>query len=235
MFLWGQRDLHKVSKGLLRYSCNCGWIDTQHAYLDSQPDTINWEIGPTNLWKQLVEERQPGPDLNGRPAFLVLFAQDMKLGPVASGYRGVFRVHRGLSIERKRAIGLRIMLDVSAKFERLQASFPYGVILDSGFSMEDLVSNVIGYFKATYNWSDGSLLSACKVVSVQAAVDVYNTYSRGGLGERKSVQYDSPLYFPCNECSGRPEFPKLFQQKPANYGYDFEPFPEFNKTTHVGL
>jgi hypothetical protein len=64
-----------VTEKKLRYSCNCGWIDTDHAFLDSKAGGVNWEIGPLNLWKQLVDEKQPGPDLSGRPSILVLFTQ----------------------------------------------------------------------------------------------------------------------------------------------------------------
>jgi hypothetical protein len=61
--------------------------------------------------------------------------------------RGDFAVRTGLSRAELESVGLAILLHVSQSFERAQAWIP-DRLSDSGFSAEDLVSNVIGYYRA---------------------------------------------------------------------------------------
>lgn len=40
-----------------------------------------------------------------------------------------------------------MMLTVAKRFESMQASFPFNLVTDSGFSGEDLVSDLLGFYR----------------------------------------------------------------------------------------
>jgi hypothetical protein len=226
-----------VANGRLVYSCNCGWIDVIHAGLGVYARADDPEIGQRNLWRQLVDESWKAPlGLGKQPAFLVHYRQFMRKWLVTAGHRASYLVRSGLPLERKKAIGLRILLDASAKFERLQAGIPFGLISDSGFSGEDLVSNAIGYYRVVHNMSDGAVHAACKTVTKAASLAIWDAYLRDGIGSHKSHSFSAPRYYKCDECHERPAFPALFcGVKPADYGFDFAPFPQESRTVPFEL
>lgn len=55
-----------------------------------------------------------------------------------------WRIKRGRSYNERRSIALAMMMSLALKFEGLQASFPINLVTDSGFSGEDLVSDLLG-------------------------------------------------------------------------------------------
>ena len=137
-----------ILEGRLIYTCNCGWLDLAHAGLGPASEAIDPFQGQRNLWRQLISEVDPTHrTLKKQPAFLVRYRQMMHRGPLAADYTGAYLVQAGLPLQRKKSIGLRILLDVSRRFEGLQAAWPHALITDSGFSAEDLISDIVGYYK----------------------------------------------------------------------------------------
>ena len=195
-----------IIDGRLLYSCNCGWLDLAHAGLDRRAQFADPFQGQRNLWRQLSLEAHPTHQtLNKRPAFLVRYRQQMHQGPIGADYTGAYLVQAGLALPRKKSIGTRILLDVSRRFEGLQAAFPYGLITDSGFSPEDLISDLIGFYKEADNLPEGVVHMKCSTLSDKASVEVWDRHLlHSGLGATKSYSIQNPRYFACEECMTPP-------------------------------
>ncbi|TXL71484.1 hypothetical protein FHP25_30110 [Vineibacter terrae] len=83
---------------------------------------------------------------NGQEGFLVTYRQEMSLH---IGRQRTYVVSRGLTIDQKKSVALAIFIEVTFLFEGLQAAFPkLGIPMYSGFSAEDLVSNLLGFYVA---------------------------------------------------------------------------------------
>lgn len=91
-------------------------------------------------------------------------------------------VPRGLSNIVKQQVALGIFMDVSQSFEELQDSWLARHLTgsDSGFSEEDLVSDLIAFYKALLPKLDIDAL--CKPVSVAASQAVWNAGGPVGPG-----------------------------------------------------
>jgi hypothetical protein len=174
----------------LVYTCQCGWIDLGHA----RPDNAR------ELWRDVVGEtgsRSP----NGL-WYRLRFEECMaKWGiRVCKGER--FAVRLGLNLAQQESVALAIFLRVSVSFEAMQANWLFGRITDSGFSAEDLVSNLVGFYRAVRSGPD--YISFCQPVSKSAAEAVWDSY--GAVGAIKNYS-PSPFLFPCRECTAAPSAP----------------------------
>jgi len=78
---------------------------------------------------------------------------------------------------------------------------------DSSFSVEDLVSNLLGFYIAVRPGID--YLSLCQPVSVEASLKVWDTH--GAVGSHQNRRF-TPGYFECEKCSSRGPFPRELQQ-----------------------
>src|SRR5262249_52361292 len=108
----------------------------------------------------------------------------------------------GLGLNEKKAIALAIFQEVSLRFETMQGAFPYGIFSsDSSFSQEDLVSNLIGFYRALYPKVD--FLALCGPVSKEASKKVWKT--GGTVGSTKNRSF-TPSLKACEECKGKPMF-----------------------------
>lgn len=170
--------------------------------------------------------------LQSLPAFEVHWKQSMQvlIGStfgVRSNYRGSYLVQRSLPRSRKKSIALRIMLDVAYKFEAIQATSPYSFWNDSGFSQEDLVSDMIAFYSVADGIGDEHVYSLCRAVTKAASLKVWDTHMAKGLGASKNVSFVNPVYYPCEECVGPPMYPVQFTAvEPASYDRDFVPLVE---------
>jgi hypothetical protein len=189
------------------YTCNCGWFDRGHAF--TAPSKRSY-VGPFHLWNSLLKEDGP-PHVIGRvpiPAFLVTYRQDAvkKVAGIAlfPGVERQYAVRKGLSNVRKQGVALAILMDVSIAFESLQSSLVSRALTasDSGFSEEDLVSNIIGLYATIFPMIDVDEL--CKPVSVAASQSVWNAC--GAVGKNKNKRF-RPIFHPCSECKDPPRFP----------------------------
>jgi hypothetical protein len=204
------------------YTCNCGWFDRGHAYT---APSLRPHVGAANLWNSILKEDGP-PEVIGRvpmPGFVVTYRQEarQKIAGVAL-YPGIERqyvVRRRLSNVVKQGVALAIVMDVSIAFESLQGSWASRTLTgsDSGFSEEDLVSNLIGLYKTIFPMIDVDQL--CKPVSVAASQAVW--MANGSVGSNKNKQF-RPRFHPCSECKGTPRFPAQFEViQPAVKGVNF--------------
>ena len=185
-------DITKVPPRLA-YSCRCGWLDLGHM----DPTSHRLYEGAQSLWDQITKEAgsRSKKDRNG---FKVLYQQThaMKAGfTIRDGVSGAYWVKTGLSVAQKKSVALAIFMEVSMRFETMQSNWFYKHVTDSGFSAEDLVSNLIGFYKAIDPLLD--VEEICGVVSTQSSLDVWDTY--GPIGQYKNRTFQ-PLFFPCAEC-----------------------------------
>ena len=122
-------------------------------------------------------------------------------------------------------------MDVSTKFETKQDSFPYNWVTDSGFSAEDLVSNVVGFYRAVLPQPDGAAdyVTLCQPVSKKEAQAIWQEFK--AVGKMKNTNFN-PFLFPKDERSGKrypvcgvmPAF--LNRIQPANYNENFKEIPD---------
>ncbi|MBL8233083.1 MAG: hypothetical protein JNL98_31585 [Bryobacterales bacterium] len=200
-----------IDGGRLIYTCNCGWVDLGHA---NPKRATRAHVGALALWDQLKNES--GMSSSYDDGYAVFYSQDMGKWGVTVGVTRSYFVRRGLLTPRRESIGLAIFMEVSRAFENMQGWVPeqtpgLGRIGESSFSQEDLVSNLIGFYKAVRPETD--YLSLCGPVSKEASKQVWD--SSGSVGSIKNKKF-SPILHPCKECAGTGVFPaKLQEIQPA--------------------
>ena len=128
------------------YSCNCGWIDFHHA-------------NPVSSSELLHLVAQDPPNLTGIDVREDVIAVDFRIstGPLTPTWRAVVRKHLSVANQRQVALGMHmyaeqwresIALAKDIFVISLTLSLPYGATHRdpmSGFSEEDLTSNIIGF------------------------------------------------------------------------------------------
>lgn len=190
------------------YTCNCGWLDRAH----SHPWSKRPDMGVASFWNRIVHEKGPDAQLNRSPAYVVGYRQDAVKRVLGMTFHpGVGRryvVRRGLSNIDKQRVALAIFIEVSLGFEERQDSWLARKTTgtDSGFSEEDLVSNLIGFYRALFPLIEVDEL--CKPVSVEASKKIWNTDGPVGVKKNKSF---TPRFHKCDECKNTPAFSQQFQ------------------------
>ncbi|MCW5747003.1 MAG: hypothetical protein KIT36_12490 [Alphaproteobacteria bacterium] len=231
------------------YTCNCGWLDMGHA----NPRKAAAYIGAVSLWEQFLNEvRQvvnvramspaggftptlPMRDLtmpDGTPAFLVRYKQDM--GKIVLGARLTvgedrsYVVRQGLSNAQKKQVALAIFMEVTFAFESFQGWFPESWVHHSSFSVEDLVSNLIGFYIAVGETTWDKMIEACHPISTSAALAIWDRGQEGVAWDELKNKTFEPVFAKStvekpgatDECGGQPRaFPALFKTiTPAKKG-----------------
>lgn len=187
-----------VEKGLLVYSCRGGWIDKNHAL----KTTSRAFVGADNLWKQILNETGRKSKFPGVDGFQVTYIQDatrMRVGVTKN-----YCIRTGLSLAIKESVALAIFQEVSMKFEAMQGLAFWS---DSSFSVEDLVSNMIGFYKAVRPGPD--YVALCQPVSIEASLKIWDT--KGAVGSHKNKKFE-PVYFDCDECTAKGPYPIELQK-----------------------
>ena len=187
-----------VEKGLLVYSCRGGWIDKNHAL----KTTTRQFVGANNLWKQIVDETGTKSQFPGENGFKVTYIQDATQFHV--GVTKSYCVKYGLSSSIKESVALAIFQEVSMEFESMQG---WAVWSDSSFSVEDLVSNMIGFYRAVRPGPD--YVALCQPVSKEASLKIWDT--KGAVGSHKNKKFE-PVFFDCDECTAKGPFPIELQK-----------------------
>ncbi len=145
----------------LIYTCNCGWIDKRHAFAKSKTPFVGanqlWTQFPIHICrkdavipegshinsyvdgikypKEVIQSISDDglmrfPD--GNTGFYVRYKQHMGNRFYQTGLEGHYLVRHNLTKEQYKSIALSIFMEISLKFEGLQASFPWRIITDSG-------------------------------------------------------------------------------------------------------
>jgi hypothetical protein len=209
-------DLVPDGSGFRRvsYTCRYGFVDWGHAS-PGRPEDPN---SLAALHRQLTTERGLGRDaaaidirLNGHPAFLMTYGMAMggrlfgaKLGVATTSH---WIVRRGLSTRQREAVALGILRTATIEFETIQEKMG----LSSGFSAEDLPSNVLGLLSLFRHMSTQHLRTILEEVDVAASTEVWDRHlGPGGRGAVKNREF-RPRLFPCEACRGRDtSLPSLF-------------------------
>ncbi|QTF06610.1 hypothetical protein HC231_00675 [Brenneria izadpanahii] len=156
-----------------------GWVDMGHAR-GSDVDSLKSQF-------TLGEH-------SDKPFYTVMYKQDMHLTKFSSQF-GVgkfsrWEIKRGRNSEDINRIMLAMMINTASQFERLQSLRGFSWYTDSGFSGEDLVSDLFGFYRAIIPGRYGYRL---KPVSYEAAVRRWDYY--GAIGAYKNKGF-RPIIFP---------------------------------------
>lgn len=216
----------------LVYTCHLGWLDLGHM----DPKSTRAHTGASALWKEI---NAGGPDVrhclgahrqictlpalsNVYPAakfpdksstgFKLTYKQDMGKrvfgANLSTGVSREYIVRHNLSTDEKKSVALAIFMEVSLEFENYQEYFPK-FITDSGFSQEDLVSNLIGFHIAVGTVTKSQVIAMAKPVSKATALAIWDR--NGAVGANKNRGF-KPMLSPdtsamtdtacINECGG---------------------------------
>jgi len=160
----------------LIYTCLSGWVDLGQA----RPAKVR------SLWSKLVGEA--GERSRKHPGFKVQYSQ-----PPSRYSKNITRnyyVRTGLSSVERESVALAIFMEVTYGFQTVQTEFPYGWTTDSGFSAENLVSNIIGFYRAVRPGRD--YISMCQPVSKEAALQVWD--AQRGAGKKRNRFVGTYIY-----------------------------------------
>jgi hypothetical protein len=161
----------------LIYTEVLGWIDLGHA----QGNDIR------HLLSQMAEGEASGTEF-----YDIIYSQGMSVpyGLVRSGKFIIWRIRHGRPYWEQKSIALAMMMTIAPRFEEFQAAFPHSFLTDSGFSGEDLVSDLLGFYRVVLIENPFSLL---RPVSKDEALKRWDYY--GKIGSFK-VRGFIPLLFP---------------------------------------
>jgi hypothetical protein len=204
-----------VESGRLVYSCNCGWIDTGHA----DPASPEPFIGAASLWEQISNESGPRSLKLEANGFKVTFVEGMGKRvfgiKFSANTKREYFVNCGLSDPDKRSVALAIFLEVSYDFEALQGTYPYAFWSGgSSFSQEDLISDLIGFYRAVL--PDNDYMEACNVLDADKSLKVFSSMTEEDRNRKNDTL--QPVYYECSQCT-EAKLPSMLQTiKPAKKG-----------------
>ena len=172
----GKEDLY-YNKGLV-YSEILGWIDLGHARGD---DVFS-----------LLKDMEQGEHQQNK-YYSVTYGQTMHTKSrirLGLGTHIRWQIKRGRVLEQRYSLALAMMMTTAVKFETMQASPPFGWAIDSGFSAEDLVSDLLGFYRVVRPMNYFPWL---QLVSKQEALKRWDHYGSPGMYKNKLFK---PLLFP---------------------------------------
>jgi len=131
---------------------------------------------------------------SGKPSYSVMYRQDMGVLKFKSRF-GVgkfshWEIKLGRSTDKINRIMLAMMMNTASRFEALQSLRSFSWYTHSGFSGEDLVSDLFGFYRAIIPGRCGYRL---KPVSYDSAVPHWDHY--GAIGSHKNHGF-RPILFP---------------------------------------
>jgi hypothetical protein len=193
----------------LIYTRKCGWVDLGHA----NPD------GAKKLWEKILNEKDEGSGEQG--FFRIRYKQMMGNKYVKFGVQKEYDIKKKIDINEKKSVALSIFLNVSHAFESMQSRWPFRLATNSGYSAEDLVSNLIGFYRAIN--PNISYVQILQPVSKDLALQIWDNY--GAVGSIKNYT-PTPFIYPIPPAHGWPMCgilpPALNTIKPATPGVLFK-------------
>lgn len=100
-----------------------------------------------------------------------------------------WRIRRGRAHWEQKSIALAMMMTMARKFEAFQGSFPNNLVTDSGFSGEDLVSDLLGFYRVV------SIQNPFPQLRPVSKDDALKRWDYGKIGSWKNETFQ-PLLFP---------------------------------------
>jgi len=165
-----------VNKGLV-YTEVLGWVDLGHAQGTDIRELLKFITQGESSGKEFYEVRY----LQGMSGFS---------GQLRSGKVMTWRIRRGRPYWEQKSIALAMMMAMARKFETFQGAFPNVLVTDSGFSGEDLVSDLLGFYRVVSVQNPFEIL---RPLSKQEALQRWDYY--GKIGSWKNETF-KPLLFP---------------------------------------
>ncbi|QKJ88873.1 hypothetical protein PMPD1_3964 [Paramixta manurensis] len=163
-----------IRNGLI-YTENLGWIDLGHARGDDIINTLNlMSVG----------------EASASSYYLIRYEQTMSYGRISTGRYVRWNIKRGRSLSERHSIMLAMLMQTARAFENWQDMSFFSWFTDSGFSGEELVSDLLGFYKAI---RPGNYWNFLKPVSREAALRRWDYY--GPIGSFKNRGF-RPLLFP---------------------------------------
>ncbi|QYE32975.1 hypothetical protein KZX46_02150 (plasmid) [Polymorphobacter sp. PAMC 29334] len=212
-------DLMPTASGWRRlsYTSRGGFVDWGHAQPGAVRKLKRLMDGETSDWLSLKKLQVT---LSGSPAFVLDFGEEMRKGFLTVGNVAQFVVRRRLDGRAKEAVALAIFQKASLGFEALQASPPFRWVSDKGFSGEDLVSDLIGFYGVYRGFSDERMRRIAGEVTVDESLKVWDDHLPNGIGGLKNYRF-APILFPIDphfDTSWPAEFSGI---RPARPGGDW--------------
>lgn len=170
------RYVSRQKTGLI-YTEVLGWVDLGHA----QGTDIR------SLLRLMTEGESSGQEF-----YDVRYSQGMTspFGLLRSGKVMTWRIRRGRPYWEQKSIALAMMMTMARKFEAFQGMFPNNLVTDSGFSGEDLVSDLLGFYRVV---SIQDPFEQLRPVSRSDALKRWDYYGKIGSWKNETFQ---PLLFP---------------------------------------
>jgi len=171
-----RRNSNNLKYGLI-YTEVLGWIDLGHAQ-------------GTDI-RTLLNKIDAG-ESSGQDRYDVTYSQSM-VDPTRTLKMGKFitwRIKRGRPYHERKSIALAIIMSLAMKFEGLQQAFPISLVTDSGFSGEDLVSELLGFYRVVAIQNPFAML---RPLSKEDALRRWDYYGKIGNWKNKGF---NPLLFP---------------------------------------
>jgi RHS repeat-associated protein len=176
---WDKGGTPKIS-----FSCNCGWIDWTHLNPKGARELLN--------------------KFKDSPYYFISYGQDsLRLGFIGPEVRFSYKVWYGLSQPEIYEVALAIFMEVSVAFEEEQGRFiiqtPIGpwrpeTRFASSFSEEDLVSNLLGFYRAAHGYSVPDIKRLCDVWDPKGSKWVWDRLSATGWKPGKNNTWKPILY-----------------------------------------
>lgn len=191
----------------LSYTCRCGWVDWGHA-LPGNALQLKRQI--ENERTQLDLLNRMDVTLEGAPAYMLSYGQAMGAGPIRVSIVRHWVVKKGLSRQQRESVALAIFLNASFQFERLQGAFPFSIVSGaSSFSLEDLMSNLIGFYSAFRALPQARMRQICGELSVAESYRIWDKHLPNGLSGLRN-RTTRPILFPSRKCAaGSTAFPPM--------------------------
>lgn len=164
------------TRGLV-YTRKCGWIDLGHA----DP------TGAAALWRA-ISSAQLACHPNGYAR--IGYSQRMRKFGISAGTERAFEIKDALTLAERKSVALAIFLDVSNRFETMQSNLLFRLLTNSGYSAEDIVSDVVGFYRAVE--PGRPYLKLCDPVSRDEALQIWDTF--GPVGSNKNYTGGPFLY-----------------------------------------
>ena len=201
----GEIDIeHLINTGELnigyQYSCNCGWIDWGHALSRMQSkDSLTHRI--LKPLEASIDWSQYPTVLNDRRVVRITSIVNVKglvNVPIVDDYAIVLEENLHSPYQRQ-TIAASIFVAHSMHVEEFHSSV--GPLSNSGFSEEDLPSNLIGLYMALqiengkgYRMALEEILQLCEVMDGPTSQEVYRgIYEEGDLFEEGWRRWDARL------------------------------------------
>ncbi|MEE4482134.1 hypothetical protein V2T44_04020 [Serratia ficaria] len=161
----------------LVYSEILGWIDLGHA-------------AGTDI-RNILGQMDAG-EKRSEPYYKIIYSQSMyKFGhSLGIGVHARWSIKKGRNQASRHSIALAMMMRTALRFENLQATIPFSWTTDSGFSPEDLVSDLLGFYRVVRPMN---YFPQLRLISKKEALKRWDHY--GPIGNYKNKLF-RPMLFP---------------------------------------